>query len=103
MPLSTQRRVPIGKEEFESGFWSIASSSSLSSKMRTMSGTISPSFLYGIVTIGFAIGQYSFAREVGPDLGFFYGGVLCQTLASLGPIAQILSRNSTRGASLLTW
>ncbi|KAJ6169051.1 hypothetical protein N7497_001894 [Penicillium chrysogenum] len=60
-------------------------------------------FLYGIVTIGFAIGQYSFAREVGPDLGFFYGGVLCQTLASLGPIAQILSRNSTRGASLLTW
>lgn len=60
-------------------------------------------FLYGVVTIGFAIGQYSFAREVGPDLGFFYGGVLCQTLASLGPIAQILSRNSTRGASLLTW
>ncbi|KAJ5456372.1 hypothetical protein N7530_011646 [Penicillium desertorum] len=59
-------------------------------------------FLYGIVTIGFAIGQYSFAREVGPDLGFFYGGLLCQTLASLGPIAQILSRNSTRGASLLT-
>lgn len=59
--------------------------------------------VYGAVIVGFVAGQLSFAAEVGPGLGFFYGGVLCQTLASLGPICQILSRNSTRGASLLTW
>ena len=59
--------------------------------------------VYGAVILGFAFGQLAFAAEVGPELGFFYGGVLCQTLASLGPICQILSRNSTRGASLLTW
>ncbi|KUL81846.1 hypothetical protein ZTR_09741 [Talaromyces verruculosus] len=59
--------------------------------------------IYGAVILGFAAGQLAFAAEVGPALGFFYGGVLCQTLASLGPICQILTRNSTRGASLLTW
>ncbi len=31
-------------------------------------------FLYGIVTIGFAIGRYSFAQEVGPWLGVFLWG-----------------------------
>ncbi|KAJ5223935.1 hypothetical protein N7468_008477 [Penicillium chermesinum] len=60
-------------------------------------------FIYGAVTLGFLGAQWSFAEEVGPDLGFFYGGVLCQTLASLGPICQLLARNSTRGSSLLTW
>lgn len=59
--------------------------------------------VYGIVILGFTAGQLAFAAEVGPELGFFYGGVLCQTLASLGPICQIISRNSTRGASILTW
>ncbi|CRL28507.1 unnamed protein product [Penicillium camemberti] len=59
--------------------------------------------IYLVVILGFTAGQLSFAAEVGPDLGFFYGGVLCQTLASLGPICQLLSRNSTRGASILTW
>ncbi|KAJ5948642.1 hypothetical protein N7454_001949 [Penicillium verhagenii] len=60
-------------------------------------------FIYLVVTLGFTAGHLSFAAEVGPDQGFFYGGVLCQTLASLGPICQLLSRNSTRGASILTW
>jgi paspaline synthase len=60
-------------------------------------------FIYGVVILGFVAGQLSLAGEIGPDLGFFWGGVLCQTLASLGPICQLLSRNSTRGSSLLTW
>lgn len=60
-------------------------------------------FVYGLVTTGFVAAQLAFAAEIGPELGFFYGGVLCQTLASLGPICQILTRNTTRGASLLTW
>ncbi|CAI7635590.1 unnamed protein product [Penicillium bialowiezense] len=59
--------------------------------------------IYAIVTLTFLAGQLSFAAEVGPDMGFFWGGVLCQTLASVGPICQLLCRNSTRGASLLTW
>lgn len=59
--------------------------------------------VYGAVIVGFGIGQLVLAAEIGPELGFFWGGVLCQTLASLGPICQILSRNSTRGASILTW
>jgi paspaline synthase len=60
-------------------------------------------FIYGVVILGFVAGQLSLAGEIGPDLGFFWGGVLCQTLASLGPICQLLSRNNTRGSSLLTW
>lgn len=60
-------------------------------------------FIYAVVIFGFLAGQLSFAAEVGPDMGFFWGGVLCQTLASLGPICQLLCRNSTRGASIMTW
>nr|BAW27604.1 putative terpene cyclase [Aspergillus stellatus] len=59
--------------------------------------------IYTVSFLGFLAGQWAFAAEVGPDLGFFYGGVLCQTLASLGPNCQLLARNSIRGASLLTW
>ncbi|KAJ5385122.1 hypothetical protein N7517_003033 [Penicillium concentricum] len=59
--------------------------------------------IYAVVILGFLAGQLSFAAEVGPEMGFFWGGVLCQTLASLGPICQLLSRNSTRGASIMTW
>ena len=59
--------------------------------------------LYGTTVFWFALGQWALALQIGPELGFFYGGVLCQTLASLGPICQLLCRNTTRGASILTW
>lgn len=59
--------------------------------------------IYGVTILAFLAGQLCLAEEIGPDLGFFWGGVLCQTLASLGPICQLLCRNSTQGSSLLTW
>ncbi|OOQ86835.1 hypothetical protein PEBR_19794 [Penicillium brasilianum] len=60
-------------------------------------------FIYIFVTIVFGAGQYALAAEIGPALGFHWGGALCQFLSSSGGIAQLLSRGHTRGASYLIW
>jgi paspaline synthase len=60
-------------------------------------------FIYIFVTLVFGAGQYALAAEIGPALGFHWGGALCQFLSSSCGIAQLLSRGHTRGASYLIW
>ncbi|KAL4812407.1 hypothetical protein BDW67DRAFT_178730 [Aspergillus spinulosporus] len=57
---------------------------------------------YVAVTVGYMAGHLALAHEIGPDLGFHWSGVLCQIMASLGSLCQLVSRGSTRGASLKT-
>ncbi|KAL2826222.1 hypothetical protein BDW59DRAFT_161061 [Aspergillus cavernicola] len=61
-----------------------------------------PGLAYLAITTGFMAGEVALAGEVGPDLGFFWGGALCQITASLGSLCQLVSRGSTRGASINT-
>lgn len=58
---------------------------------------------YLMVTAGFMAGQMALAAEIGPELGFHWGGALCQFIASFAGICHLVSRGSTRGISLKTW
>lgn len=58
---------------------------------------------YVMVTAGFMAGQMALAAEIGPELGFHWGGALCQFIGSFGGICHLVSRGSTRGISLKTW
>ncbi|KAL3439813.1 hypothetical protein BJX65DRAFT_315384 [Aspergillus insuetus] len=59
--------------------------------------------VYVALTFGFGAAQMALANEIGPDLGFFFGGVFCQTLLIFSHLCQLLSRGSTRGASYSIW
>ncbi|EAU29526.1 conserved hypothetical protein [Aspergillus terreus NIH2624] len=57
---------------------------------------------YVAITIGFMAGHLALASEIGPALGFFWSGALCQITASLGSLCLLVCRGSTRGASIKT-
>lgn len=59
--------------------------------------------LYGFVILAFGLGHLALAAEIGPALGFHWGGALCQFLSSSCGMAQLLCRGNTRGASYLIW
>jgi paspaline synthase len=61
------------------------------------------SVAYVLVTTGFMAGQMALAAEIGPELGFHWGGALCQFMASFAGICHLVTRGSTRGISLKTW
>lgn len=58
---------------------------------------------YLMVTVGFMAGQMALAAEIGPELGFHWGGALCQFIASFAGICHLVGRGSTQGISLKTW
>ncbi|KAI5778562.1 integral membrane protein [Geopyxis carbonaria] len=48
-------------------------------------------------------GHWALAVQLGPEYGIFWGAVSCQIVLSVGALAQLLTRGSTRGASWAIW
>ncbi|KAL4922266.1 hypothetical protein BDW62DRAFT_207587 [Aspergillus aurantiobrunneus] len=48
-------------------------------------------------------GMLAMAAQLGPGQAYSFGAILCQMLISVGQVCQLLSRNSTRGASYTLW
>ncbi|KAL5334676.1 hypothetical protein BJX70DRAFT_349798 [Aspergillus crustosus] len=59
--------------------------------------------IYILTILAFGAGQSALAAEIGPALGFHWGGALCQFLSSSCGVAQLLCRGNTRGASYFIW
>lgn len=49
------------------------------------------------------VGHIALAEEIGPELSYSWGAVICQLLLSTGGLCQLLQRNSTRGTSFTLW
>lgn len=48
-------------------------------------------------------GHVSLAATIHPGLAYWWGAFICQLSLSVGALTQLLSRNSTRGASVGMW
>lgn len=48
-------------------------------------------------------GHLALAAEIGPQLAYSWGAVVCQLLLSVGGLGQLLVRGSTRGGSYVAW
>ncbi|KAL4966678.1 uncharacterized protein BDV14DRAFT_198800 [Aspergillus stella-maris] len=58
-------------------------------------------FLAGILVC--TAGHRAVAAQLGPGLGYYYGGMFCQLILELGAICQLLVRGSSRGVSYTMW
>lgn len=59
--------------------------------------------IFGVGTTICFVGHLALAVEIGPELAYTWGAVICQLLLSTGGLCQLLQRNSTRGTSFTLW